>query len=353
MEVGLVGLPGSGKTCLFNALTGAAVSGFSERPNVGVAKIPDQRLDVIAQYIPPQKIVPATLKVVDIPGVPTGDHHDVKKLNSFLEHVRLVDAIVHVVRCFDDGTGQMQPARNIDAVETELVLADLVVAEGARDKAAKLMRGADSDAKTRLAVLEKILPELNEGRPIRGLDSITREDRPILRSYGFMTAKPMLYVANVEETDVEGASAAAREVVAHAESAGSRAVVVSAKLEAELAELDKADRGEMLESMGLAEPALGPMARAAHAILGLTTFYTAGEKEVRAWTIPLGATAPEAAGAIHSDLQRGFIRAECFHVDELVELKSEKAIREAGKLRSEGKSYQMQDGDVVHFLFNV
>lgn len=350
MEFGLVGLPGSGKTTLFSALTGKQVGGFSEKPNLGVANIPDPRLGLIAQFIPPEKIVPATLKLVDIPGVPPGS--DAKKLNGFLEHVRQVDAVCHVVRCFDEGLG-VDALADIEQMDTELILADLMVADSATNKAARTARSGDKDAKERLEVLGKVSELLNETTPIRQRADWTVSQRKILKGYGFITAKPVLFVANVEEADVAGESDHSRNVKQFAESTGAGTVVVCAKLEAELAELEESDRDEMLESLGLTEPAIGPLARGASDVLGLASFYTAGDKEVRAWSIQMGASAKEAAGSIHSDIERGFIRAECYHVDDLVSFKTEKAIREAGKLRSEGKGYVMQDGDVVHFLFNV
>ena len=350
MEIGLVGLPGCGKTTLFSSLTGKQVGGYSEKPNLGVANIPDPRLGIISQFIPPQKIVPATLKLVDIPGVPPGS--DAKKLNGFLEHVRQVDAVCHVVRCFDEGM-PVDALGDIERMDTELILADLMVAESATDKTTRTARSGDKEARQRLEVLGKVSELLNETTPIRQRDDWTDSERKILKSYGFITAKPVLFVANVDESDVAGDSDHPRKVKQLAKSTGAGTVVVSAKLEAELAELDDADRDEMLESLGLSEPAIGPLARGASDVLGLTSFYTAGEKEVRAWSIPIGASAKEAAGSIHSDMERGFIRAECYHVDDLVNFKTEKAIREAGKLRSEGKGYVMQDGDVVHFLFNV
>ncbi len=366
MHCGLLGLPGSGNTTLFNALTGSRASGYSDKPNIGVANIPDPRLDDIARFIPPEKIVYASLRLVDIPGVPAGGagaggdgggggSGGAKKLNSFLEHVRQVDGVIHVVRCFDDGSGGGGISAVGDAakLETELVLADLVVAEGAKDKASRIARTGEKEAKERVAALEKVAAILENGTPIRAATDLTDADRHVLRNYGMITSKPVIFVANVGEDDLRGEAEAVSALRRHAEAAGSRVVPVCAKLEAELAELDEPDRGEMLRSMGLEEPAIGPLARAAHEVLGLTTFYTAGPKEVRAWTIPIGASAPEAAGVIHSDIQRGFIRAECFAFSDLIELKSEKAIREAGRMRSEGKNYTMRDGDVVHFLFNV
>jgi len=351
MEVGIVGLPGVGKTMLFRALTGMSVSAFGDKSHVGVANIPDPSLGVISEYVTTRKLIPATLKLVDIPGVPAGG--DARKLNGFLEQIRQVDGLCQVVRCFDDGSGRIDPAADVAAMETELILADLVVAESATDKATRTARTGDADAKSRVAFLERVVAHLEEDAPLRTAEGWTDADHTLMLSYGFVTAKRMLFVANVPEDDIAGESAHAAVVRDLAAAAGSRAVVVCASLEAELAELDDADRAEMLESLGLSEAAIGPLARAAHTVLGLTTFYTAGEKEVRAWTIPADASAPAAAGVIHSDIQRGFIRAECYSLEDLVKLKSEKAIREAGRLRSEGKAYEMQEGDVVNFLFNV
>ena len=355
MECGIVGLPGSGKTTLFNALTGSQASAFAAggalKPNVGVAKIPDPRLPLIATFIPTKKIVNATIQFVDIPGVAAGG--GAAKLNAFLSHVRQVDAICLVVKCFDDGSGAPDAARDIDTMETELAIADLQVAESALDKAARAARTGDAESKARVAVLEKVQAMLSEGRAVRTKTDWTEAERFILRNYGMITSKPVLYVANVGENDLAGQTGLAKAVFDHAQTTGGQSVAVCAKLEAELAELEEADRGEMLQTMGLTEPAIGPLARAVNALLGLASFYTAGEKEVRAWPIRVGASAPEAAGSVHSDIERGFIRAECYSVDDLVQHKTEKAIREAGKFRSEGKNYRMQDGDIVHFLFNV
>jgi GTP-binding protein YchF len=350
MEVGIVGLPASGKTTLFNALTGSHAEAFSEKAHVGMAAIPDPRLDAIASHLTGRKLVHATVRLVDIHGVPVGS--DTRKLNLLLEQIRQVDAICHIVRCFDDGTGQIDPAGDIQNMETELVLADLIVAESAKDKALKPARAGEADAQARLAVLEKVIPVLEDGRQIRAMDDITETEEPVLRNYGFITAKPVLYVANIAEDAIAGGEYG-EVVMRHAESTASQGVAICAQLEAELSELEGPDHDEMLESLGLKEPAVGPVARAAHAALGLGTFYTFNEKEIHAWAFPLGASAPEAAGIVHSDMQRGFIRAECYSVDDLAQHKNEKAIREAGKLRSEGKHYEMQDGDIVKFLFNV
>ena len=344
MECGLIGLQGVGKTTLFQALTAHAVpvQVGSMKPNVGVAAMPDPRLEQIAEFIPPEKVIPATVQVVDIPGVPSGG--GVSSLNQVLSHIRNVDAIVHVVNCWSD----RDPASDIASMVAELILADLVVVEGAVDKAARAGRSGDADAKKRLAVLERVQKVLGTEQPVRAAQW-NDDERAILKSYGFMSAKPVLLVANVSEDDVTGASAAAQAVHAASENA----VTVCATIESEISEMEPADQREMLESMGIDRPAIGVLATGMNEVLGLSTFYTAGEKEVRAWPIRRQAPAPEAAGTIHSDIQRGFIRAECYHCDDLFELKTEKAIKEAGKLRSEGKGYAMQDGDVVHFLFNV
>lgn len=353
MECGLIGVQGSGKTTLFQALTSHAVEiqVGSMKPNLGIADIPDLRLTRLAVHIPPEKIVPATLQVVDIPGVPDGG--GATALNAVLSSIRTVDAVCQVVRCWDDaGLGSADPGSDIASLEMELVLADLVVAEGGADKAKRASRSGDREAKQRFEVLEKSCALLGEEKPLRQ-GTWDEAELALLKSYGMITAKPTMYVANVGEDGVAGDTPAVKAVAEAAASRGGVSVALCATIESEISELDESDRGDMLESMGITEPALGAFARAANDLLGLTTFYTAGEKEVRAWVITQGATAPEAAGAIHSDIQRGFIRAECYHVDDLDELKSEKAIKEAGRLRSEGKGYTMQDGDVVHYLFNV
>jgi len=346
MECGLIGLQGVGKTTLFTALTAhsVAVQVGSMKPNMGIAPIPDPRLAKITEFIIAQKVIPATLQVVDLPGVPTGGSN----LNTVLAHIRNVDALCQVVKCYEN----CDPANDLGAMDGELIVADMVVVEGAIEKADRTAKHGDKDALKRVEVLTKVNELLEEEKPARDGDW-DESDRAILKSYGIMTSKPMLYVANVSEDDVNGESEAAQYVAKYANDNGGESVAVCATLESEIAELDDADQSEMLESMGLIEPAVGPLARALNTLLGLSTFYTAGEKEVRAWPIPEGAPAPQAAGVIHSDIERGFIRAECYSVNELFTLPSEKAIEEAGKLRSEGKNYSMQDGDVVNFLFNV
>ena len=352
MEVGIVGLPRSGKTTLFRALTGAEVDGFSDKAHVGIANVPDPRLDEISTHIPTQKIVPATIRLVDIPGMPIGA--DARKVNQVLEQIRQVDALCQVVRGFDDGSGTVDPASDVANLEIELILADLAVAEGALDRAKRNSRSGDKEALQRKDFLEKVMAVLESEKPLRTSTDWSDVEAGFAKNYGFVTFKPQLFVVNVPE-DAVGDSAAIEKLTAPlAEAAGNTgAIGLCATLESEIAELDESDRNEMLGSLGVDEPAVGPLARLAHSELGLATFYTAGEKEVRAWTIPAGATAPKAAGAIHSDIERGFIRCECYHVDDLTAAGSEKAIRDAGKWRSEGKQYHMQDGDVVLFRFNV
>ncbi len=354
MECGIIGLPGCGKTALFCALTGStadALPGGGARPHIGIARIPDPRLDIVCKYIDPRKVVPATIQFVDLPGVPADA--SAARANEFLSHVRQVDAICHVVDCFSQATSAQAALKDVESLRVELILADLQVAESALRKTERPVRAGEKEAKDRAALLAKILEPLNDGRPIPPLGEWSAPEQNILKNYGMITAKPVFYVANVAEDDLTGSSQSAAAVLQHAESNGAAVVVICAALEAELAELEEADRAEMLESLGLTEAAIGPLARAANQVLGLVSFYTASEKEVRAWTIRAGATAPEAAGAIHSDLQRGFIRAECYHIGDLERYNDEKAIRAAGKLRSEGKHYHVQDGEVLHFLFNV
>ena len=346
MECGLTGLQGVGKTTLFTALTAhnIAVQVGGMKPNVGFASIPDPRLSRIPEFIKTNKVIHATLQVVDIPGVPLGGSN----LNTVLAHIRNVDAMCHIVKCFDVS----DPVEEISSMDSELIVSDMVVVEGAIDKADRTAKHGDQDAQNRLDVLTRVNKLLENETPARD-GEWDDKDKAILRNYGIMTAKPVLYVANVSEDDIAGESDAACTVAAHATARGGASIAVCATLESEIAELETDDQAEMLKSLGLFEPAVGPLARALNTLLGLSTFYTAGEKEIRAWSIPQGAPAPKAAGTIHSDIERGFIRAECYHVDDLFELASEKAIKEAGKLRSEGKGYSMQDGDVVNFLFNV
>jgi len=302
-------------------------------------------------------VIRAVLKLVDIAGIVKGASEGEGLGNKFLSHIREVDAILQVVRCFEDEdvthvSGGIDPLSDIEIIETELLLADMQTLDNARPKADRAARGGDKDAKLRVLVIDKCIAHVNTEQPLRQLEFPPDEHR-VVRGLGLMTAKPVLYIANVDEDDVAGNGPLVQKVKEYAAKTGAGVVPVCAKFEAELAELDDADRLEMLQSAGLTEPALGTVARAAYKTLGLQSYFTAGEKEVRAWTIPIGATAPQAAGVIHTDFERGFIRCEVYSLEALETYKSEKEIRAAGKLRVEGKEYVMRDGDICHFLFNV
>ncbi|WP_397571206.1 redox-regulated ATPase YchF [Schlesneria sp. T3-172] len=362
MEAGIVGLPNVGKSTLFNALTMSKAAQSANypfctiEPNEGIVSVPDDRLRRISQYIVPKKLVPAALKLVDIAGIVKGASEGQGLGNKFLTHIREVDAILQVVRCFDDPdvihvSGTVNPVADIETIEIELMLADIQTLENSLAKAERTARSGDKDAKLRVEVIKKCLSHLTTDQPLRKMEFDENEAK-VVSSYGLMTAKPILYVANVDENDLEGKGKLVQEVRDFANKVGASVVPVCAKLEAEIAELDEADRKEMLEGAGLSEPALAALAREAYRVLGLQSYFTAGEIEVRAWTIPIGATAPQAAGVIHTDFEKGFIRAEVYTLADLETYKSEKEIRSAGKLRVEGKSYVMQDGDICHFLFN-
>jgi len=361
---GIVGLPNVGKSTLFNALTETQAAQAANypfctiEPNVGQVAVPDGRLDQLAKIAGSQKIIPTQLAFVDIAGLVKGASQGEGLGNQFLGNIREVDAIVHVLRCFEDDdiqhvANKVDPIADAEVVETELMLADLESLEKRVPNAAKRATSGDKEAKLMASVLGQALELLREGKPARLTEPKDEEEARVFRQAQLLTAKPVLYVCNVAEDDAAGGNALTAKVFEKARAEGAHAVVVSAAIESELVGMEPEERGEFLAELGLEETGLARVIRAGYELLGLQTFFTVGPKEARAWTFPIGAKAPQAAGEIHTDFEKGFIRAETVAFEDYVGLGGESAAREAGKLRQEGKEYLVQDGDVLHFKFNV
>jgi GTP-binding protein YchF len=361
IKCGIVGLPNVGKSTLFNALTRAQIAAENYPfctidPNVGVVPVPDPRLDELAAIVNPERIVPTTVEFVDIAGIVKGASQGEGLGNKFLAHIREVDAITHVVRCFENDdivhvAGRINPLSDIEVINTELALADLESVDKALSRAEKAAKAQDKDAMKLRDVLARVRALLDQGEPARAL-TLDENERLLLRDLHLLTLKPVLYVANVQEGGFTNNPLLA-EVEKLAASENAQVVAVCAAIEAEIAQLEDADRAEFLSSLGLQEPGLNRVIRAGYALLGLQTYFTAGVKEVRAWTVHRGSTAPQAAGVIHTDFERGFIRAEVISYEDFIRCKGEAGAKEAGKLRLEGKEYIVREGDVMHFRFNV
>ena len=360
-KCGIVGLPNVGKSTLFNALTKAGIDAANYpfctiEPNVGVVEVPDSRLAALGEIVNPERILPTVMEFVDIAGLVAGASKGEGLGNKFLSNIRETDAIAHVVRCFEDDDvvhveGKISPLDDVETINTELALADLDSAERGLLKAQKQSKSGNKEAQARAVVLEKIVAQLSEGLPIRLLD-LYKEEKTVIREFSFITAKPVMYIANVAEEGFEN-NPFLDKVREMAEDEGASVVPVCAVIEAEIAILDEEDKQMFMEELGLDEAGLDRVIRAGHDLLGLQTYFTAGVKEVRAWTFKEGSTAPQCAGVIHTDFEKGFIRAETMAYDDFIQFKGEAGCKEAGKLRLEGKDYLVKEGDVLHFRFNV
>ncbi|MEO0548776.1 MAG: redox-regulated ATPase YchF [Pseudomonadota bacterium] len=362
-KCGIVGLPNVGKSTLFNALTETAAAQAANypfctiEPNVGEVAVPEPRLQTLAEIAGSKEILPAKMNFVDIAGLVEGASKGEGLGNQFLANIRETDAIIYVLRCFEDDdithvSGRIDPIADLAIVETELMLADLESLEKRRANWVKKANSGDKEAKANVALIDLALNELNEGRPARRA-SISEDDRKAWDMLQLLTAKPVLYVANVDETSAADGNDYSEKVLAYASEEGSQSVVISAQIEAEISQLDNEERSDFLETMGLEEPGLNRLIYAGYTLLGLQTYFTAGPKESRAWTIHEGYTAPQAAGVIHGDFEKGFIRAETIAYEDYIACNGEAGAKDAGKMRAEGKDYVVQDGDVMHFRFNV
>jgi len=360
-KCGIVGLPNVGKSTLFNALTRAGIQAENYpfctiEPNVGIVSLPDPRLDKLAEIVSPEKVIPTTMEFVDIAGLVAGASKGEGLGNQFLANIRETDAIAHVVRCFDNDDivhvdGKINPQDDIEVIDTELALADLETIEKSMTRIAKVAKSGDKDAKAKLVILEKVQVQLDAGKPVRAL-GLSDDEISVLHEFHLITLKPVMYIANVNEDGFENNPYldAVNEIAGQE---GSVVVPVCAAIESELIELDDEERVEFMQDLGLDEPGLNLVIRAGYELLGLQTYFTAGVKEVRAWTVAVGATAPKAAAVIHTDFEKGFIRAETIAYQDFIDNNGEQGAKEAGKLRVEGKDYIVQDGDVMHFRFNV